>query len=291
MIKTKFVKAVILGLCLSALSGSMVFAETVDKKAAGVSTQNTGISDDLLKLQNEIDQYVFTDHVDEIEKKGFTVTHTGPMDNYVEIGITPYSDENADYLYDIFGNEKVKVVKGEEAVLFATGEAVAPDTAAADAPVSSQLPDQNIVARQDEVNKTLFEDKTAELEGKGISIMYTTPIDDYIEVGIQPYNKENAEFIYSLTGEDMVKVVEGQEPELMATSGLATDDVVTTTAANDGKEIAEAGNAQVISVADNAAGDETAAKDNNVLPIAGIAGVVVLLGGVVIFSQKKKISR
>ncbi|QHQ61730.1 hypothetical protein Ana3638_13885 [Anaerocolumna sedimenticola] len=286
MIKTKFMKAIMLGLCVSALSTGVAFAETIDSKAAEVTAQDTGIDSELLKLQSKIDQYVFVDHFEEIEKLGFTVTHTGPVDNYVEIGINPYSEKNADYLYDIFGSEKVKVVKGEEAVLYATGEAAAPDTA-----VSSEMIDNSLVTRQDEVNKALFEDKASELETKGISIMYTTPLDGYIEVGIRPYNEDNAKFIYSLTGEDMVKVVLGKEPELMATSGLATDDVMTATAAQDGKEIAEEGNIEVVSVADKTPVEEAAAKENNFLPIVGIAGVAALLGGVVIFSQKKKTSR
>ncbi|WMJ88815.1 hypothetical protein [Anaerocolumna sp. MB42-C2] len=286
MIKTKFMKAIMLGLCVSVLSTGVAFAETIDSKSAEVTAQDSGIDSELLKLQSEIDQYVFIDHFKEIEKMGFTVTHTVPADHYVEIGITPYSDENADYLYDIFGNEKVKVIKGEEAVSYVACQAEAPDTA-----VSSEGIDNNLVTRQDEVNKTLFEDKVSELETKGISIMYTTPIDGHIEVGINPYNEDNAKFIYSLTGEDMVKVVLGKEPELMATSGLAADEVKTANAVQDGKVKAGEGNMEVVSIADNTPVEETASKDNNRLPIIGIAGVAALLGGVVLLSQKKKTSK
>lgn len=77
--------------------------------------------------QREIDQYVFEQHKQEIEAKGFTVTHTGPMDAYVEVGITPYTQENADYLYGIFGRDMVKVVEGQQAVLLAAdGNAAEP---------------------------------------------------------------------------------------------------------------------------------------------------------------------
>ncbi|SHO53076.1 hypothetical protein [Anaerocolumna xylanovorans] len=283
MIKTKFLKAIMLGLCVSTFYTGVAFADTIDSKSAEVTTQDTGAESDLLKLQSEIDQYVFADHFNEIEKKGFTVTQTSQADNYVEIGITPFSDDNANYLYDIFGKDKVKVVKGEEAVLYKTNEAVAPDTA-----VSSEMIDNDLVTRQDEVNKALFEDKASKLEAKGISIMYTTPLDGYIEVGIRPYNEDNAKFIYDLTGEDKVKVVEGKEPELMATTGLATDDVMTDTAVNDGKEIAQEDSVKAVSAVDKA---PAAKKANNILPIAGIVGVAVLLGGAVVLSQKKKITR
>ena len=44
------------------------------------------------------------------------VTHTGPRDGFIEIGITPYSEEYAGYLYGIFGSDMVKVVEGQQAV-------------------------------------------------------------------------------------------------------------------------------------------------------------------------------
>ncbi len=287
MIKTKFVKALMLGVCLSAFSTGLALAGTVENKAAEVAAQDTVTDSDLAELQKEIDQYVFTDHFDEFQKLGFTVTYTGPVDNYVEIGITPYSDENAAYLYDIFGKDSVKVVKGEEVMLYTTMEA-APDSLA-----SSEAVDEKLLDKQDEVNKILFQDKINELEGKEIGIMHTAPVDGAVEVGILPYTEENIDYIYSILGKDMVNVVEGKEPELMATSGIATDNMVTDTAVDEealdtGKE----GNIDVAKVTANApAEEESAGKKDNILPIAGIAGVVVLLGGAVIISQKKKITK
>jgi len=81
----------------------------------------------VFQKQSEINQYVFEQHKQEIGAKGFTVTHTGPMDAYVEVGITPYSEENAKYLYGIFGGDMVKVVEGQQAVLLAAdGNAAEP---------------------------------------------------------------------------------------------------------------------------------------------------------------------
>ncbi len=44
------------------------------------------------------------------------MTHTAPFVIYVEIGITPLNDENAAYLYGIFGKDKVKVVDGQKVI-------------------------------------------------------------------------------------------------------------------------------------------------------------------------------
>ncbi|WP_243354581.1 hypothetical protein [Bacillus litorisediminis] len=86
----------------------------------------------ILEKQTEIDQYLFVDHLDELEEMGIHVTHTSPTDTYVEIGISPYSEEHAEYLTEIFGAEFVKVVEGEQAVTLTTGtssEAVSPNAA------------------------------------------------------------------------------------------------------------------------------------------------------------------
>lgn len=265
-----------LGLCLSTLYTGVTYANTIDNKAAEVTIKDIAPGTDLSKLQSDIDQYVFTDHTADIEKQGFQVTQTVVTNGYVEVGITPFSDENANYLYDLFGKDNVKVVKSDEVKVFKTTEAVAPDT-----PASSEAADNSLVKRQDEVNKVLFEDKSSDLESKGISIMHTTPVEDYIEVGILPYNDENVKYIYSLTGEDKVKVVEGKEPELMATSGIATDGEMTAT---------EEGNVKTVSATDTTAGNKEK-ESENILPIAGVAAVAVIIGGAVVISQKKKIAK
>jgi hypothetical protein len=47
----------------------------------------------------------------------------------VEIGITPYNEANADYLYGIFGKEMVKVVEGQQAVTLGSGSEAAANVA------------------------------------------------------------------------------------------------------------------------------------------------------------------
>jgi hypothetical protein len=114
----KMMMAMIIGCCLAVLTDGSVFAE-----------------DSILAKQKEIDQYVFVQHKEDIAAKGMTVTSTAPQDGYVEVAITPYNDANAEYLYGIFGKDKVKVVEGQRAVLFGTAA-----TAASAAAPSGEAP-------------------------------------------------------------------------------------------------------------------------------------------------------
>jgi hypothetical protein len=115
MLKSKYAKAFIFSICLTLLSSGTALAKSGEVKTTSVQAQQTSSESELLQKQQEIDKYVFEQHKEDIAKKGFTVTQTGPIDGYVEIGITPYSEENANYLYEIFGRENVKVVEGIQA--------------------------------------------------------------------------------------------------------------------------------------------------------------------------------
>jgi hypothetical protein len=135
MIKNKAAKALIISTCLMVSSMAGVYADTsnVEVKPAIIQavyddskmmeTQiMPAISDDALsKKQMEIDQYVFEQHKEEIEKMGFVVTSTGVAGSVVEVSITPYDVKSADYLYGLFGKELVSVVDGEQAVIFEYG--------------------------------------------------------------------------------------------------------------------------------------------------------------------------
>lgn len=123
MIRKNLLKTFTLGLCMSALfAGSMNVGTAYAQSAGGASQGYEGsISAEegiLFEKQGEIDQYLFVDHIKEIEKMGFKVIYTGVAYNHVEIGITPFNDEYAAFLYDKFGDELVKVVDIEEAVLY-----------------------------------------------------------------------------------------------------------------------------------------------------------------------------
>lgn len=95
---------IILSICLTLVSSIITFATTNDT--------NT-----IIQKQQEIDKYLFEEHTKEIEEKGLTITHTSPLEDYVEIGITPFNKDNENYLYEIFGKDNVKVVEGQQATL------------------------------------------------------------------------------------------------------------------------------------------------------------------------------
>ena len=137
MIKSKVAKTLILGACLTVSLSGLAYASESEAQLAETQGQRTLLrtiaagspdiavsspsitsseeDNDILQKQREVDQYVFEQHKDEIAQKGFKVTHTGPLYNFVEIGIEPYNEDNAEYLYNIFGEDKVKVVEGQQA--------------------------------------------------------------------------------------------------------------------------------------------------------------------------------
>ncbi|MGI6145119.1 MAG: copper amine oxidase N-terminal domain-containing protein [Clostridia bacterium] len=117
MVKTKFKKVAAIGMCCALTISGSVFAMSNDKpvyQAVPIMAVETDYQE-LLELQSKIDQYVFVDHVQDIAQAGFKVTNTGPIGDYVEVGILPYSEKNANFLYELFGTEKLKVVEGVQA--------------------------------------------------------------------------------------------------------------------------------------------------------------------------------
>lgn len=126
MIKTKFKKAAAIGMCCAVITSGSVFAMSNDTPVSQAVPIMAVEADyqELLELQSKIDQYVFVDHVQDLAQAGFKVTNTGPMGDYVEVGILPHTEENATFLYELFGREKVKVVEGEQAVLMPMPEII-----------------------------------------------------------------------------------------------------------------------------------------------------------------------
>jgi hypothetical protein len=130
MMKNKAIKALIIGTCLMASSVAGVYADTdnVEVKPAIIEQATddskmmevqilSAIGDDALtQKQKEIDEYVFEKHAKDFEEKGITITHTAVMGEFVEVGIAPYDAKSAEYLYEIFGKDKMMVAAGEQAV-------------------------------------------------------------------------------------------------------------------------------------------------------------------------------
>ena len=116
MMKNKAIHAMIIGTCIFASSMTGVFADTAaTDKPVSIQMEQVSASGPLADKQNEIDKYVFEQHAKDFADKGITVTNTGVMGDAVEVGILPYNQANADYIYGIFGKDMVKVVEGIEA--------------------------------------------------------------------------------------------------------------------------------------------------------------------------------
>lgn len=121
MIKAKLIKSLMLGLSMSALTTGVAFAQMpVNTLPAPVGAEQSAELDALYAKQSEIDQYLFVDHVKEIEEKGIFINYTGVVGDLIEIGISPYSEENANYLYEIFGKDTIQVVEFDQSIIYAT---------------------------------------------------------------------------------------------------------------------------------------------------------------------------
>jgi len=124
MTRAKLMKAIMLGVCVSAFSSNIAFAQmttAVESTALAVtSDEQITLDQALVEKQSEIDQYIFTDHAKEIEEKGIFVSYTAVTEDAVEVGISPFTDENANYFYEIFGKDAIRVVEFDESVIYQT---------------------------------------------------------------------------------------------------------------------------------------------------------------------------
>jgi hypothetical protein len=192
--------------------------------ATGAAFAASGTEQDLVSKQSEIDKTVFEEKAAEIAEMGFTVTNTGVIDGAVEIGITPYSESYAEYLYGLFGKDDVRVVEGMQAIPYSAGEEPAstgiaqgeqpiPYSAGED-PAATGVADSanegSMTGRQAEIDSMVFGDLSSEIEKMGFAVTHTSPVSDYVEVGITPYKQEYVDFLTEKLGSD-VKVVEGEQ--------------------------------------------------------------------------------
>lgn len=141
MFRSKLLKGIMIGACISLLSTGAALAATTEDSLA-IKAIDAVVDDASLEKQKEVDQSVFVDNVDKIKEMGFEVVYTSPLDSYVEVGITPYKEEFANYLYEEFGKDEIKVVEGEKAVLYTT-------TIAEDAPDAKVSEEENAVVGED----------------------------------------------------------------------------------------------------------------------------------------------
>ncbi len=139
--------------------------------------------------------------------------------------------------------------------------------------------DEKIYNKQVEIDNVLFKDGSSVLESKGINITHTGLVNDYIEIGIEPFNEENANMIYDLVGKDLVKVVEGTmsitlEGSLAADGSPESKTELNTTVATEAK---------VVSIA-----EDSVKEKNSVQPLIIGVAIIALLGGILVFMKKIK---
>lgn len=185
MFRSKLVKSFILGLSLSVVFSTAVFAESerdqeveiqIGQVGAGTdaviglvpdtpvsSDGNTSVASDpvseaMYQKQSGIDKLLFENHKEELAQKGIIVTHTGATNEYVEIGITPFNEDHATYLKQLLGDDKIKIVEGFQAIPYSDGVAGSEELMyATGAPVGeapegeAPAEDANIVLAQDDV--------------------------------------------------------------------------------------------------------------------------------------------
>lgn len=259
MIKNKILKATILGLSLSVLVSGTALAQ-----GGGTSSSFPGISseetDYLLKRQDEINSLVFNDHARDIEKKGFQIIYTGVADGYVEVGINPFSQDNVDFLYEIIGNDQVKVVASDEVVLY-TAEPI-------EEPVLDTAGDADDNAPDRIIMDTGLDTAVSSTDSPGLAADGMLADEDKLEIQIEAFDGEIAE----LSPEEA--------EELSKQSGIADDEIMENTSAD-----LELDNVKTTDAAIDAVREEKGLSTPMIIAI--VAGGVLVLGGALLVFKKK----
>lgn len=182
MIERKLLKILSLSLVLSLSLIGFVFAETKENLDEPVSIQITAVDEEMYEEQAEIDKLLFEqNYANDLELKGIYITHTSTVDDYVEIGITPYTPENADAVVRLLGKDNVKVVEGvlAEILQYSTDnpETIDPAELADD----SQIVD--VTADAEDISQPADEDVVEDAE------IISAPAEKEVEKnGISPFN-------------------------------------------------------------------------------------------------------
>lgn len=134
----QWVKILMLASFLLMAGAGSAFAVPIGSMSTAVHIASAA-EDSLANKQAEIDEYVAGAGQEELSGKGFSVTHTGVVGDKVEVGITPYNEDHAEFLYEKFGREQVQVVEGEQAILYGANAAEADVVAAEEAGMNPRI--------------------------------------------------------------------------------------------------------------------------------------------------------
>nr|WP_300093804.1 hypothetical protein [Sedimentibacter sp.] len=174
------IKILSLSTCLTMATMTAAFAQTLELPPEAAEVKIAVIDEALYEKQAAFDKILFEEKLKEIEEKGITVTHTYPADGYVEVGITPFNEENQKYIMGILGSDEVQVVDGIMAVtltdeLMSTTSAPdvktvsAPD-AATSGPAEEAAPEaQTVSAPEQATDAKVISANDDVKEAKGIS--------------------------------------------------------------------------------------------------------------------------
>ena len=114
--KIKILRILSICLVLSITSMGFAFGESKENLDEPVSIQILPLDEEMYEAQAEIDRILFEqNNAKDLEAKGIYVTHTSTEGDYVEVGITPYTPENADIVIKLLGKDNVRVVEGVKA--------------------------------------------------------------------------------------------------------------------------------------------------------------------------------
>jgi hypothetical protein len=129
MIKRNIFGVLALGLCLTVLPAEAVSAMEATKPAAAAEEVTPELKE-LYQRQSEIDKLLLEDNAKKIEKLGFMINSTGVVEDTIEIAISPFKEEYADFIYELVGKDKIKVIEMDQSILYSTS--VTPDQISTD---------------------------------------------------------------------------------------------------------------------------------------------------------------
>lgn len=252
MLKAKLLKAVALGLCLSALYSGVAYAQSEGASSPAYGGKAETQDNALLEKQKEIDIYLFKEHYEEIADKGIEIVYTGVAETHVEIGIADFSEKKADYLYELFGRDIVKVVSTDDAQLYTITTVeepslvTEPDVTAPDDMAPDYMPkdtsDGDIPISNDDIKEEIYTTMDLpmdaplltddEVDQEAADLAADSVVAD-VEAGEGTTNLEDSELMYHTTVADVTE--DGQEVQLVTTrddksgkeeSGLSTPAII-----------------------------------------------------------------
>ncbi|HHU70561.1 MAG TPA: hypothetical protein GXZ21_00825 [Clostridiales bacterium] len=259
MMKNKILKATILGLSLSVLVSGTALAQGGGSSPSfgGISSEETDI---LLQRQDEINSLLFDDHARDIELKGFEIIYTGVADGYVEVGINPYSKDNAKFLYEIVGKDAVKVVASDEVVLYAADPLGAP--VANSAGDSEDAPDRVIM-------DTGLDTPVSSTDDIGLAADGILADEDKLEIQIDSFDDN-----------EIAELSPEEAEELSKQAGMADDEIMENTSVD-----VELDNVETTDTAVDTVKEEKGLSTPIIIAI--VAGGVLILGGALLVFNKK----